>query len=341
MSADLQSDDWRTRLADAQVPGGFLAAFVIAARAAELEPFRRLRQAGLPTQDLDRASVSHARFLELLHEAERDARRPDFVLMVVREFTLATMGPVGVLASVQSTVGAALSVLCHYSADGRRRMRAALERDGAEASLRYYLRGESPARAPRSAELAVGLAYRALQSLAGPDWRARRVTLTCTAPDDAAPYEALFGEVSFAQPFDAIAFDAADLDRPLPSADPELARAAAAYLAKVAPVAQVRFADEVREIIAALLPHGACSADEVAARLGVDRRTVHRRLAEAGVTFSDLLQAVRQEAARAGMAKGDPAATLARALGLSGPSAFSRWFRQTYGAPPSRYHGPG
>jgi AraC-like DNA-binding protein len=41
------------------------------------------------------------------------------------------------------------------------------------------------------------------------------------------------------------------------------------------------------------------------------------------------------------MARGEPAAALAKALGLSGPSAFSRWFRQTYGAPPSRYHRPG
>ena len=45
----------------------------------------------------------------------------------------------------------------------------------------------------------------------------------------------------------------------------------------------------VRESIYTMLPSGLCSANEVAARLGVDRRTVHRHLARERQTFSSVM----------------------------------------------------
>ncbi len=41
----------------------------------------------------------------------------------------------------------------------------------------------------------------------------------------------------------------------------------------------------------------AYSVDRVAQRLGVDRRTIHRRLVQEGETFSAIVDAVRQELA--------------------------------------------
>jgi hypothetical protein len=49
----------------------------------------------------------------------------------------------------------------------------------------------------------------------------------------------------------------------------------------------------VRQCIYVMLPSGLCSAGSVAARLGVDRRTVHRHLAREGQTFSAVMDAVR------------------------------------------------
>ena len=48
-----------------------------------------------------------------------------------------------------------------------------------------------------------------------------------------------------------------------------------------------------------LLGTGTCTIDRVAQHLGIDRRTIHRRLANEGETFSDLVEAVRRELARA------------------------------------------
>jgi AraC-like DNA-binding protein len=68
----------------------------------------------------------------------------------------------------------------------------------------------------------------------------------------------------------------------------------------------------------------------------VDRRTVHRRLANEGATFTGLVEAVRRELAERYVK--DPHRSLAEVsllLGFSAPSGFSRWYRQRFKAKPS------
>ena len=60
--------------------------------------------------------------------------------------------------------------------------------------------------------------------------------------------------------------------------------------------------------------------------LGVDRRTVHRRLAAQGGNFMQLLDAIRQEQAQRLLRYGDRKLTdIAPLLGFNSLSAFSRW----------------
>ncbi|HEX3918960.1 MAG TPA: AraC family transcriptional regulator [Caulobacteraceae bacterium] len=327
----------------ALVPGAFLVAYIDAARQAELEPFRQLRRAGLPTEALDAENlfVSHARFLGLLDASARASRQPDFALGVVRAISLASAGPVGVLARSQPTVRDALIVLCRYSGDARRKMRAVLEEVGDVATIRLNCRAGPGDRSSRASEMAVGFALRAIQGLLGEDWRPTTTLFACPSPVNEAPYRQLFGPVVFDQLFDALEFDAADLARPLPTANIGLARLVADYLQRRAPVPATSFPDEVRALIDALLPHGVCSLDVIARRLGVDRRTVHRRLLDAGLSFTDLVQAARQEIVDARLTGGEPIAAIAQAAGFSGPSPFSRWFRLTYGAPPTWFRKQG
>jgi AraC-like DNA-binding protein len=66
--------------------------------------------------------------------------------------------------------------------------------------------------------------------------------------------------------------------------------------------------------------------------MGMDRRTVHRRLQQEGLTFTDLVSGVQRELAARYVC--DPRRTLAdlaTALGFATPSGFSRWYRQQFG----------
>ena len=80
-----------------------------------------------------------------------------------------------------------------------------------------------------------------------------------------------------------------------------------------------------------MLPSGLCSADSVATRLGVDRRTVHRHLAREGKTFSAIMDSVRAELVTRYVGNRErPLASVAELLGFSALSAFSRWFKSEF-----------
>jgi len=93
--------------------------------------------------------------------------------------------------------------------------------------------------------------------------------------------------------------------------------------------------ERVRELVELFLPLGKCSVDQVARALGMDRRTLHRRLAEAGESFSSILCATRAGMAERHLANDRYSITdVAYQLGFTAPSAFSRWFHQQFGVSP-------
>ena len=91
-------------------------------------------------------------------------------------------------------------------------------------------------------------------------------------------------------------------------------------------------ADKVRRLVREMLPLGRCSVEKVAQHLGVDRRTVHRHLAQRGETFSSLVDDVRGELAE-GYLEGNKGGLtdVADLLGFSALSALSRWHKRHFG----------
>ena len=95
--------------------------------------------------------------------------------------------------------------------------------------------------------------------------------------------------------------------------------------------------DEAEELVALLMPTGRCTADTVAKHLGVDRRTLHRKLLQENASFREILSRQRLALAKTLMADPRrPLASIADQLGLSGPRALSHWFRRHEGRPPRR-----
>ena len=93
-----------------------------------------------------------------------------------------------------------------------------------------------------------------------------------------------------------------------------------------------RISDTCRATLAALLPQGKTSIDEVAMQLGLQRRTLQRRLETEGVSYSQVLQALREDLlSESRTHRQHSLATVAQQLGFSSASAFSRWHRATYG----------
>ena len=101
--------------------------------------------------------------------------------------------------------------------------------------------------------------------------------------------------LEFDREFNGIVCGARDLEVAVPAADQAMARQIKNYLDMLASREDTAMTARVRECIYMMLPSGLCSADHVAQRLGVDRRTVHRHLAREKLTFSKVVDSVRAE----------------------------------------------
>jgi AraC-like DNA-binding protein len=95
-------------------------------------------------------------------------------------------------------------------------------------------------------------------------------------------------------------------------------------------------------VVAEMLSNGAPTVESLAAAAGLSVRTLQRRLAEEGTTFSRLLEGVRREHAISHLAGGDTAAReIAAALGYERQSSLTRAVRRWTGVTPRsmRRHG--
>ena len=153
-------------------------------------------------------------------------------------------------------------------------------------------------------------------------------------------HERVFGRnVEFGHDFNGIVCARADLDLPNPDADPAMAKYARDLLDASLADSAGEMSRDVRELVVMLLGTAPCTIERVAQHMGVDRRTIHRRLAREQQTFSDVVDTVRRELAERYLKdRNRSLAEVASLLGFSAPSGFSRWYRRQFSGRASEMH---
>jgi AraC-like DNA-binding protein len=150
---------------------------------------------------------------------------------------------------------------------------------------------------------------------------------------------AFFGsQVTFGAGVDEAVFPPSIRDIPIPSSDPYLNELLLRYCEEALSQQQTRqssFGLNVENTIALLMPHGKAQASEVARKLGVGERTLARRLASEGLTFSGVLQRLRCDLAKRHLTDDDMSISkIAWLLGYHDVSAFTNAFRRWTGRAP-------
>ena len=318
-----------------------LTNFAQIARASGLNPDRMLLDAGLDPAVLAEPDlmVPVDRVRDLLQAAAAQSGDPAFGLRMAMRRRLSNLGPVGMLVRDQPTARAALQVLTRHHAAMNGALAMTLEQQSQVVLVREeLLHTVSPKAARQSIELAVGVVYVLLRELLGEGWQPQCVCFTHAAPADPAGHHLLVGpRLAFGSEFNGIACLARDLDAPNPGADPQMVRYAQRLIESSALAGEPSCVDEVRRNIALLLPSGRCSIERVAAQMGLVSRTVQRRLAEQGCSFSELVDEMRAELAQRHVVEGRrPLTDVASLLGFAAPSGFSRWYQQRFHCTPSQ-----
>ena len=94
----------------------------------------------------------------------------------------------------------------------------------------------------------------------------------------------------------------------------------------------------MRRCIYLLLPLGRATIVQIAESLGMNVRTLQRRLGESGLAFGELVAEVRRELAPRYIGNPRyPMARVAEQLGYAQASSFTRWFAAEFGMPPVQW----
>ncbi|MDA3649695.1 AraC family transcriptional regulator [Saccharopolyspora indica] len=318
-----------------------LNSYVEVSRALGIEPARMMREAGLDPAGIavqDRWIPAAAVAL-LLERSAGVSGHQDFGLLLAERRRFANLGPLSLVIREEPDVRSALTILLRHEHmyNEALRMRMAVLNGLATIRVAFELGDQTETR--QAAELALGTLHRLLRGFLGPLWQPVAVCFAHRAPADPTTHHRVFGSVlKFEQDFNGITFYEHDLDAPNKMSDPLMRTYAYQFLDSLETPKDTSALERVRELIELLLPTGRCSVEQVARSLGVDRRTVHRQLADAGETFSSLLQATRAELA--GNLVGNQRYTfteIAELLSFSSPGNFSRWFRTHFACSPGQW----
>ena len=267
---------------------------------AGLDPYRLLSEFGLPQRCLReqelKVPIDAVRCL-LEASAERGGVEA-FGLLMAETRRLSNLGPLGLLVREQPTLRLAVEALARYANRLNEALFLTIEDAGDVVVLREELVVGGSGSVRQSTELAIGVAFRVLKTLLGPEWKPRRVCFAHDAPADRSVHARVFGRiVEFGHDFNGIVCARKDLEAPNPNADPMMARYAQGLVeADYAGKAQ-DITSQVRQLVVTLLSTGNCTIDLAAQHLGVTRRTIHRHLSEEGRTFSEIVDGVRRELA--------------------------------------------
>lgn len=241
--------------------------------------------------------VSSETFWRLWEVGARLLDDPDVALHVASRYELPATGLYDYLFSSASTLGAGLATCGPYVSAVTTNHRFDLVDDGGGPMLRLdMVDGGNATRDHTQLWGLIAVLTRARRVLAAPLYPVR-VALRRPAPRRLDTYREIFGSapIEFDASIDAMTFRAADMDRPLTTADPVLAgvlRPLAEALPPPPPL-ESAWPERVAVAVAEVLDDGDVSLDRVARRLATSPRTLQRRLAEAGTTWRRELDRAR------------------------------------------------
>jgi AraC-like DNA-binding protein len=261
-----------------------------------------------------------------------------FGLLMVESRQMSDYGPISLLLAHQPTLRDTFATMIRY----QRMLNQALVLHVEDfpdnlVVVREEILAEGSGSMRQAYELAVGTRYAVFRNAGLRRWRAQSVHFTHGPPQDAAEHRKVFdAPVEFGAAFNGFTLSRQELDAVNPLADAGLAAHAEQFVRTLPHAQEAPLADEVARAIQVLLPFNGASIIAVSDRLGVNRRTLQRRLAEEGAEFSELLNSIRRQHATRYLT--NPRVSVAEVAGLVGYSqetSFTRWFAGEFGVSPS------
>lgn len=303
------------------------------------------RQAGIvvpevlaPTDriPLDQADALLEFVIPLIHD-------PAFGLQVARCWHPANLGVLGYAWLSSSTLRTGLRRLERYHRLVGERGATEIEEVPQGIKVRFWANRGDPAEVPVAAvavDMALALVLDMCRMNAGAALRPVAVSLRRKTPESTAPYERFFGcPVQFGAKENFFLLSKEDADSLLPTSNKQLATVFDKMLGEE--LARLDKSDVVARCRVAVLEYltsGEATEEDTAKQLNMSPRTLQRKLAEAKLTYQQLVDDTRKDLALRYIDDAKRSVSdITFSLGFSQPSAFTRAFKRWTGATPTDY----
>jgi AraC-like DNA-binding protein len=298
-----------------------------------------LRRAGLSRTQIDdpkaRLDVrSQIKFLNLVAEAIGD----DLLgFHLSKEFELREAGLLYYVLASSETLGEALRRAARYSSIVNEGVKLTVH-ETREIRLTYEYVGIARRLDRHQIEFFIAVLIRICRQLSNRHLLAHDVCFAHRRKVTSELSTFFGGRIKFGAEIDEATFSESVQNVPIVSADPYLNNLLVQYCEEaLAHRKQTRssFGLRVENAVALCLPHGQARVSQVARRLGLSQRTLTRRLASEGLTFSGLVKELRTDLAKRHLADRDLSISqIAWLLGYREVSAFTNAFRCWTGKAP-------
>jgi AraC-like DNA-binding protein len=265
---------------------------------------------------------------------------PAFALRAARCWHPSDLGALGYAWLASSTLRTALQRLERYGRILGEKSRFKLESGDRGLRLVFDARRRDALVAALGTDYMLAVVMDMCRMNFGAALRPLAVTLRRARPADPAPWDNFFGlRVRFGEERDSILLSRRDADAVLPVSNRQIAGALDAILARqLAALDRSNVAARCKAELLERLASGESPEADIARLLNMSRRTLQRKLAEADLTYQQLVDDTRRDLALRYIE--DPSKSITEItfmLGFSGQSAFTRAFRRWTGSAPSGY----
>lgn len=307
-----------------------------------LDPLKLIGSIGLPSGSLSHPDLMLAidSVCALLELSAENSRQITFGLSLAGNRKLSHLGELGLVLRDQPTLGHMARALEGFSRLHNEALVFASEEKGQYTNLYLETKVSADTLTRQFSEFLLGSTFKMCLSIFGDACREMQVCFRHGPPPDEQKHIEFFGSKPlFNFEFNGFIYKSSLLDQINAHADPMFSQYTLGLVQGLRSSSMsVNNTDEVKRVVMQLLPNGKCSAEQIAACLAVDRRTVNRQLSKEGQSISSVMDSVRQELSTQYVLQSDlPIADIAPLLGFRSASGLVTWYKRKFGKAPMQH----
>lgn len=280
-------------------------------------------------------------YCKVLEEAAQQTGCDNFGLRYGQQFQPQALGLLGYIGLCSATLEDALINFSQAFPFHQHSTLIELVDQGECYRFDYQVRHGAIHERRQDAELTMGMAMNLVRHVLGANWAPRQVTFEHARPQDWHEHRDAFqADVGFGQGCNSLLIPKCELiDQAMPGSDPILLMLIKDAIRQLGDNGnETSLLERARQTILATLHLGEPALDEIAHHLGLSEWTLQRKLREHGLSFTQLVDQIRQDSAVAHLKQQNLSVTqLAAMLGYSETSAFSRAFKRWFGLSPKQW----